>query len=198
MINTRDIAIFWKKCFPECPPVAHFLRGIFPLRWVRFHSLPDSQRYPNDESEMLIILNRHNLILNELATPGEELILLSSGYSKTSKPVPSDLAKWNLFPESSHFESVAMHEIEPEDYGPSPTYWHIFQCALVWHPGVLDAVLRLVANDKIGNIIICSIDGRWLYHPYDGGVDVILPTESQRDIIKQRHRDWLSNATSGL
>lgn len=39
---------------------------------------------------------------------------------------------------------------------------------------------------------------RWLYHPYDGGVDVILPTPAERDTLKERHQTWLSTHPSGL
>ncbi|TQS31246.1 hypothetical protein FLW16_00640 [Microbispora sp. KK1-11] len=41
-------------------------------------------------------------------------------------------------------------------------------------------------------------DLRWLYHPYDGGADVIAPTRTERDALKERHRDWLSAHPLGL
>lgn len=192
MISTSQITKFWESTFPGCPPVSYFLRDAFPNRWVRFHSLPDSQRYPNDEFEMSIVLNRHNTVLGELAAPKEDLILVSVGYSDTCEPTPSELIEQDLFSASSLWQSLAMHEIEPHEDDPVQRFWHLFQIPVAWQQGVFDSVLRLVAEDEIGNIMIMSINGQWIYHPYDGGADVILAKENQRDAIKNRHQDWLS------
>lgn len=197
MTAKNTISQFWESKFPGCPPVGYYLRDVFPNRWVRFHSLPDSQRYPNDESEMVTVLSRHNTIIGELAAD-ENLILLSTGYSSSSEPVSSELIEHGLFPKSTHWVSVAMHEIDLESYGPTPNYWHIYQEIVEWQAGVFDSVFKLVAQDEIANIIICSVSGGWLYHPYDGGADVILLSEAQRDEIKGQHKDWLSPHPEGL
>jgi len=39
---------------------------------------------------------------------------------------------------------------------------------------------------------------RWIYHPYDGGMDLILGTTEQRDQLKAEFSDWLSALPSGL
>ncbi|MEU8403165.1 hypothetical protein AB0C28_49000 [Nonomuraea sp. NPDC048892] len=41
-------------------------------------------------------------------------------------------------------------------------------------------------------------DLRRLYHPYDGGADVILTNTQERDTLKAAHTDWLSKHPSGL
>ncbi|MEU6409518.1 hypothetical protein [Microbispora sp. NPDC046933] len=46
--------------------------------------------------------------------------------------------------------------------------------------------------------LLGPLDARWLYHPYDGGADVIGPTRAARDALKGRHRDWLSAHSLGL
>jgi hypothetical protein len=38
----------------------------------------------------------------------------------------------------------------------------------------------------------------WLYHPYDGGMDVIAPSTTERDALRDRHRGWLSARLDGL
>jgi hypothetical protein len=35
-------------------------------RWVRFHSLPESKRYPDSQAEYAIELDRHYTVLSEL------------------------------------------------------------------------------------------------------------------------------------
>jgi hypothetical protein len=64
--------------------------------------------------------------------------------------------------------------------------------------GSLDDLLRAVADAEAFGVIIADEDLRWLYHPYDGGADVILPTTPERDRLKDRHRDWLSIHPTGL
>ena len=55
-----------------------------------------------------------------------------------------------------------------------------------------------VADDEISYAIIAPLDLRWLYHPYDGGADVIAPTAYEHDVLKGRHADWLSAHPAGL
>lgn len=61
-----------------------------------------------------------------------------------------------------------------------------------WWPGTLDPVLHAAADDEIAGVIIAVPDLDWLYHLYDGGADVLLPTEAERDQPRDRRRNWLS------
>ena len=45
----------WQQHFGSCAPVAHLLRDRFGDRWVRFHSLEESKRYPETEDEMATV-----------------------------------------------------------------------------------------------------------------------------------------------
>ncbi|WP_214411268.1 DUF3885 domain-containing protein [Sphaerisporangium fuscum] len=58
--------------------------------------------------------------------------------------------------------------------------------------------LLAIADDEISNVLLGPADLRWLYHPYNGGADVILPTRAERDALKDRHPTWLSTHPSGL
>ncbi|MFD0539351.1 hypothetical protein ACFQY7_42060 [Actinomadura luteofluorescens] len=55
-----------------------------------------------------------------------------------------------------------------------------------------------MADDELGHVIISPLDLRWLYHPYDGGADVIAPSVRERDGLKSRHADWLPTPPSRL
>jgi hypothetical protein len=46
--------------------------------------------------------------------------------------------------------------------------------------------------------MIVANDCRWLLHPYDGGMDVILESKDARDLLKARHPEWLSARQDGL
>lgn len=79
-----------------------------------------------------------------------------------------------------------------------PSYWHVFANERVWHPGVFDPIIRLVADDVLANVMVVSPDCRWLLHPYDGGMDVIAESEVVRNRLKACHAEWLSPRADGL
>jgi hypothetical protein len=47
-------------------------------------------------------------------------------------------------------------------------------------------------------VIIAPPDDDWLYHPYDGGADVIAASSDARDVLRTRFAAWLSSHPSGL
>ncbi|MEU5859615.1 hypothetical protein ABZ815_00455 [Nonomuraea sp. NPDC047529] len=61
-----------------------------------------------------------------------------------------------------------------------------------WKPGILDPLLRAIAEFECSDVIIMDTDLRCLSHPYDGGADVSLANAQERDQLKASHSDWLS------
>jgi hypothetical protein len=47
-------------------------------------------------------------------------------------------------------------------------------------------------------VIVTTAGLRWLYHPYDGGADIIAASTDRRDQLRQAHEDWLSAHPAGL
>jgi hypothetical protein len=195
-MKVSDFDNAWQHRFPDCLPVAYWLRDLLPERWVRFHSLPGSKRYPETESEYATLLERHNRILGELVSAGEPVFLLSTGYSDHPEPVRSYPELLKLDPGAVPWRTVAMHEV---DAGwSSPWFWHIFVNERRWTTGTFDPLVRLIADDVVANIMIVAPDCTWLVHPYDGGMDVILETTAQRDSLKAKYSGWLSAREDGL
>ena len=185
----------WQRSFPGCEPIQYEVRHALPDRWVRFHSLPESKRYPDDEDEFATLLARHNTVLASLTHAGETLALLTTGYSETAEPTRSGLLL-ALDPQALPWRSVAMHE-HTDDFD-EPTFFHIFASKHCWLPGGFDPIVRLVADDAVANVMIVPLDCRWLLHPYDGGMDVILDSPATRDALKASFPDWLSDLASGM
>ena len=186
----------WQDCFPDCEPISHLLRPTFRDRWVRFHSLPESKRYPEGESEYETVLHRHNRVLDELAGAGRSVVLLTTGYSESSLPVRTYPELDALDPHAKPWRTVPMHELE-EDFS-DPNYWHVFASAWEWRPGSFDPLIRLIADDTIRNVMVVDPDCRWLLHPYDGGMDAIAESPAERDRLRGSHKDWLSARDDGL
>ncbi|GHH42954.1 DUF3885 domain-containing protein [Lentzea cavernae] len=181
----------WEERWPDCPPIGHDLRCERD-RWVRFHSLPESKRYPDTEDEWAIVLDRYNTVLDELFA-GVDVHVVTSDWSRTPAPPerPHEQTVWH--PGAHHWTSVL------EDPDPDfQIYTHVYVSRIPWERGCIDTLLRAVANDATSGVLIIDADLQRAYHPYDGGADVILTTSAERDELCSRHADWLSTHPSGL
>lgn len=187
---------FWQSEFNACKPVAHTLKNTFQNRWVRFHALPESKRYPENEHEYNEVFFRHNTIISELSTENQTLYVVATEYSDKKEHVELEARVGSLLPDNTYWNSVPMHE--PDEEGEFESYWHQYVSEVKWKPGVFDRIFRLVADDEITNIMIININTGWVLHPYDGGCDVILADESARNRLKENHQEWLSKHPSGL
>ncbi|WP_007509911.1 MULTISPECIES: DUF3885 domain-containing protein [Pseudofrankia] len=195
VLTASTLTQSWERRWPECPPVAHWLRDRYPDRWVRFHSLPESKRYPTDETEYAIVLRRHYTVLSALA-PGPDLLVVTSEWTENVEPgSPVWPTRSQIAPRAWHWRTVLE---EPDEAPEWRSYTQLYAEVMPWRQGAIDAVLRAVANDELANVILAPIDLGWLYHPYDGGADVILPTRERRDALKVQYRAWLSRHSLGL
>jgi hypothetical protein len=151
-------------------------------RWVRFHSLPESKQSPEDGDERFELLHRHFTALRELVEEfgHADLIVIMQdwdandmfgGWTKTHVPGSWPWASWR--------------DPEDEDGTPFTFYW----VAPMTSIDDLGDLFLLVASD-IGNATITDHELNWLYIPYSGGADVVLPSTLARDEIRDRHPDW--------
>jgi hypothetical protein len=199
MTDPSALKSYWDNEYPNSPPLAHWVLEIYRNRWVRFHSLPESKRYAENDDETRIILERHNAVIGGLVQTDSPLVLLTSGWSVDKEPVREhDQRLLEADAESRPWLSVPIHEVEKEEDDSEPRYCHLFMSNWRWRPGVLDEVLRLVADDVISNVMILSTAQKVLYHPYDGGADVVLDSRDHRDRLKERYSEWLSPRPNGM
>lgn len=183
-INMADLTSCWELRWPACPPIGYELRTAYPERWVRFHSLPGSKRHAEDDNEYATVLNRYNTVLDELFL-GQEVLVLTPEW--TSDPAPSAHAT----AAGSYWTSA---RVDPDD----PAYTHIFVRQVRWERGCINEVLRAVADFVVAGVMITDVAVRRIYHPYDGGADVLLETSADRDRLRAKYSDWLSTHPQGL
>ena len=196
----RNIRKYWERNFAGFLPLAHTFRDAFKDRWVRFHSLPESKRYAESESEYQTILLRHNTVITRLCQE-KKLILITAFYSENIKPEKkigrgSLVKPFDLDLNSKYWQTVAMHEVH-SDFEPE-LYLHLFASEWNWSPTVFDQILKLAADDVLSNVFILSLESNWIYHPYDGGADVICASISARNLIHKEFSNWLSDTPGGL
>jgi hypothetical protein len=186
----------WERTWPGAEPLGYVLRAAYADRWVRFHSLPGSKRYAESPAEydeisggLRRLLRRHRTVLHELHGSDDFRALhviaadwdwrdLSAGWSKRRLP---GAWPWRSSP------------VDDDPDAGRNYFWSASDLA----GQQLDALLLAVADDQC-RVIIGAPDLAWLYCPYDGGADVLLPTVVERDTLKERHSDWLSSHPRGL
>ena len=67
-----------------------------------------------------------------------------------------------------------------------------------WNRGTFDPILKLVADWKTTDIMVVGTLTHWVFHPYDGGADVILHSTDERNRLKQQFNTWLSARADGM
>ena len=185
----------WTEAWGTCRPVAHELRSCLPDRWVRFHSLPGSKRYPGNEDEYAEVLRRHRTVLGELLDGGDDgLVILTVSWSGSSEPDAPHGGAVGRTPGALYWTSVLTDASEPGE----EIWTHLWASRASLDSEELPALLRLVADDKTAGVIITSAGMRWLYHPYDGGADVIAATSAAVTSSAARTEEWLSAHPAGL
>ncbi|WP_345422078.1 DUF3885 domain-containing protein [Halioxenophilus aromaticivorans] len=190
----EELARFWNSEFDNFAPEAHNLKHEFKSRWVRFHSLPESKRYPENEDEYLEVLRRHNIVLKELCGNRKKVFVVLPEYSEKSVPSQPQPETLKLFSGSEPWCTLVQHE-DDDDY---ESYWHLHVSEVEFTGSELNSLFRMVANDEVGNIMIICPSKRIVFHPYDGGADIVLPSPQERDLLKKQHREWLSSHPEGF
>lgn len=184
VMSVRELSDLWDQRWPGIDPDGYDLKWVDALDsvWVRFHSLSGSKRYAESPEETAEVLRRHNVVLAELGLR-DRCFASTTWFEPKDTPGHPGASWWrtidaDLEKESSELQLYASVETYPS--------------------AELDSLLVRVANDGLSGTIIMPADGRWLYHPYDGGADVFAQTTAQRDALVDRHRSWLSDHPSGL
>jgi len=173
----------WNASWQDTPPVAFLLRSTHPDRWIRFHSLPGSERYAETDAARATILARHHAVLDALGAKGNCFVV------------------WARFPSDRGTSlrisgEVFWQSVENTDYFEEPAQLYV---SSIVHPSPdLDAVLRAAADWQLVHVVVAPESLDWLYHPYDGGADVIARSSTEREHLRARFVDWLSPEPHGL
>ncbi len=77
-------------------------------------------------------------------------------------------------------------------------YWHLHVSELKYTGSELNDLFRFVANDEVVNIMVISLSKAVVFHPYDGGVDIVLASTKQRNLLKEKYHQWLSAHPEGF
>lgn len=190
---------FWEGTYPLSVPLSYLLRVDYASRWFRIHSLPESQRYPYDDADWYILLNRQNALISDLLGDATHLLLVTGQYdfatveSETNKFLPDGSISFLSF---TRLKPIKLAEREPDEHKLEEIYTPVV-AELKWQPGKYDDILKDAALDGV-RLLFVSVDAECIIAPYDGGVDIILKDTATRDYYKRKYEQWLSLRQDGL
>lgn len=192
-VDTAELTLRWRQSWPACPPIGHVFRHHMPDRWVRFHSLPAARRYPTTPAEYHEVLHRYNAVLAAMAaeTGSATIYLVTVDYGDADLAAGTEPIHTGLHPGAQAW----MRAADPAD---SESVYGLHVSREDFATGSLDDLFRYVAEDRTSGVVIADTSLRWLFHPYDGGMDVIADSPGERDRLAARFSSWLSDRPDGL
>ena len=190
----EELNKFWNKEFNGSSPEADNLKHVYKNRWVRFHSLPESKRYPENEDEFLEVFRRHNIVLQELCGNENKVLVILPEYSENRLPTKPEPELSSIFSMSVPWCTLQQHEDDEEH----EFYWHLHVTEVEYSGCEFNSLFRMVANEEVSNVMIISISNSMVFHPYDGGADIILESAEKRNQLKDNHNEWLSKHKDGF
>ncbi|MFD3726500.1 hypothetical protein [Streptomyces sp. NPDC058671] len=183
----------WQAHRPAGPMPPWELKTVYRERWVRFHSLPGSKRYAEDEPEYAVLLDRYNTVLDALFAGGEAYVV-TTDWADPSEPTDYSAHRAALHPEGTLWTTLDDTDDPDPDF---QTRWYLYTDRRRWQRGCLDPMLRAVADDTLSGNFVTDPGLTQIHHPYDGGADVILSSPVERDRMREQYSAWLSTHPSG-
>jgi|SRR5690606_11551864 len=185
---------YWNKEYPESLPINHELKLVYPDRWFRIHSLPESKRYAETEEEYKIILDRQNQLISELIGEESEVAISFGLYRWDS--TNDNYKELTDFGEFQKVLRIDLQKERPEEYE-DKMYFDIYVKTEKWENGKRDEILKAIADDEIRAMFV-STSKKCVIAPYDGGVDIIVDSTEKRDKLKAKYKEWLSDREDGM
>jgi hypothetical protein len=192
----------WSAATGKMPPVTYLFQGEFQDRWFRIHSLPESKRYADTPAEWQLLLQRQHTLLKDLLGAEKRLLLFTGYYThgeaEHATGFQDFIAREAAFRELSFtpLPTVDLHVLDSEVYEPGAHYWPLL-AELAPNAPQLEAILCAIADD-ISRAVFIGEHSHVLVAPYDGGVDIILPSSQLRDRYRHKYSAWLSARADGL
>jgi len=177
----------WNRRYSGIRPAGYALRHGHAEHWVRFHALPQSKRYAEDDIERACVLHRMNTLAMEVLG-GEPCWVVELHWP--GEQGDAGLATLGL-PLAYRFDG---NDDEPCGEG----VWSVHARQTTWGARSFDVILEAIANERAFSTLWFSRATAAVFAPYDGGVDLFLPTAADVDRLKGSYADWLSTHPSGL
>lgn len=190
----KEFEKFWKDYFNQTIPLNYLFKEVYRERWLRIHSLPQSKRYPDNEIEMNIILQRQNQIISDFYNENEEIYLVMTNIIHKNEKHELISFYPNLNFERSYLIELEKHFSNNFN---NDEILDVFVCKNRWNINSYDEILKDIAND-ISRAFFISLNNKTIVSPYDGGIDIILNSETEKSIFREKYKEWISKRKDEL
>ncbi len=202
-----DFNAEWARFHGALPPISYLVRDSSQEHWVRFHALPLSKRYAEDDDERSTILQRSNRLAAAVLGEGASCWLVQAmwpqGPFEVNQSDPETARLFDLtwtdpareiriydLPEAGPF---TLEDDEEEFKG-----WQFHAGLVTWQSGAFDEAIARVADDEAARTLWMARETGAVYAPYDGGMDLFLPSAEVVKALKRRFAGWLPANPAGL
>ena len=140
----------WAQFHPTCLPLGSLLRNRVGSPCVRFHALPQSKQYAENQAERDVILSRAYALGDRLLGVDECCWLVEDETGDPSAPIEVVLTT-------------------SETNNPDDPVWCFYASRERWRAGTRDFRLLSIADDESRPALWMRCDNGALFAPYDGG-----------------------------
>jgi len=164
--------------------MAHLIREAWPKYWLRIHSLPDSKRYPEDETERQIVFDRHSRFGSALLGERARCLIIQSRFNGFQR-------SGELMPE---LEWTQIHRVGESD----EDAWDSWMANTTWDAAVFRTLLMAIAEGREAHIAFVSEVTDCVFIPYDGGADGFSFDTDLLRRLREEFAPWRSAHPLGL
>jgi hypothetical protein len=177
------MSTFDDEQFAEIYPVSFIMRKALSDYWFRIHSLPDSKRYPQTESDWDILLKRHRSVADVVLTEGSRCLVHYTLFDESGFPEPT-------IPSLDWRARRAQHYDDDQKL-------YTQSAVTVWSFDTFRPWIIRCSEAELGWISFHSMHTDAIYSPYDGGADIFSLDASFIANMKSRFADWKSPHPTG-
>jgi hypothetical protein len=129
----------WASNYPRAAPLGYLVRQLYPERWFRIHSLPDSKRYPETEAELQLLLERQFTLIHDVFGDLTDAVLVSGYYTIGAEPELEQFLQGDDLLRQLKFSALASVKVEDDS-----AYWPLVATPKLT-PSFIEALLRAIA-----------------------------------------------------
>jgi hypothetical protein len=189
---------FWRDIYGEIPPVRYRLRlEYLDSRWVRFHSLPESKRYPDSVTEMGIVLERENALADRVLGVGSECWMIANSFPNLAEELAEQFPEHSLVRDIFKLQKSYSWR-DPYEKPEDQTLWTTYAGEFLWQHGEFDEAFKIISEDIETNVLWVSKEMKSIFSPYDGGIDLVVRNSEEIVFLKNEFEDWLSHHSRGF
>lgn len=192
-----EFADLWRAFHPNAEPISWLMRAADVRHWTRFHSLPHSKRYAETKEEYSTLLGRQNALASAVLGNGRACWMAQACWI-TPEGVVELADKGEMFRETRELGLKYAFSFGVDEGDDALATWDVMAAPVRWTQGDFDDALLRIADERAAPTLWISAESGAVFAPYDGGVDMFLPSEAEAKELRSKHADWLSSHPDGL